>query len=194
MATRAVCPACQRSVFVNANGSLRVHGPRSNQCPGSNLSQTNTSLEYCRDDNPMLSSLPLRPPSSISPRSSHLSDDSDSSFNPSDNIPLQIDRDTPLDSAEDHGHYLEAHEARDMFLHAYGTDLHEPDPNPTSNIWFLHWKTITQLSGAHYNLPHGPCGHRYISVLIDEINLTSGQASSERLIVLVILFSRGKNQ
>ena len=176
---RAVCPACQHSVLVNANGLLRVHGPLSSQCPGSNSPesvQTTTSPVHLR--NP---TAPLPSTSSIAAHSPHSSPvDLPSDVNGSrvdlfgNNTPLRLQVERSLQYADAHegdGHYLETHEVRDMFLCAYGASLHEHDPTLIPDEWSSYWKTITQLSGVHYCLPRGPCGRRYISTLIDEINL-----------------------
>ena len=63
-----------------------------------------------------------------------------------------------------------------------------------SSDWAKRWNTAIHFSGSHYSLPRGPVGHRYVTLLTEEIqHLTQKLYSSERLIVFSsVILQRNK--
>ena len=82
------------------------------------------------------------------------------------------------------GHYLETEEINNMVHTAYGASLYPPSSLPDDSEWVSRWRTVTQLSNKHYDLPRGSCGRRYVDLLNTEIRLLSrGVFPSERVLV-----------
>ena len=82
-------------------------------------------------------------------------------------------------------HYLEPRELDALMLTAYGsTIIPTPFTNTLLSEWCSCWETVTQLSGRHFDLPRGACGHRYIDLLCNEVNLLIRDFfPSERIII-----------
>jgi len=135
MAAKAECPVCHITVAVNNSGLLRVHGPRCNQCPGSNIPSTSQSAVSPANNTQVQVTQPSlhptneidnnSPPSGVATstdRGSPLSPDhvnSPSLFTAFSSSPISDpERDTDRD-----GHYLEQQEIDSMFLTAYGSTL-----------------------------------------------------------------------
>uniref|UniRef100_A0A1X7VHQ8 Uncharacterized protein n=1 Tax=Amphimedon queenslandica TaxID=400682 RepID=A0A1X7VHQ8_AMPQE len=89
---------------------------------------------------------------------------------------------------------LNQQELNSLMIEAYGPDaLCTTTPNRNSD-WRSRWLSVTQRSGSHYSVPRGPTGHRYVSLLIDEIKfLAQKQHSSERLIVITSVMLQHDN-
>ena len=83
------------------------------------------------------------------------------------------------------GHYVEPCELDVLMLTAYGsTIIPTPSTNTLPSEWCSRWETVTQLSGRHFDLPRGACGHRYIDLLCNEVNLLIRDSfPSERIII-----------
>lgn len=89
-----------------------------------------------------------------------------------------------LDPSSTDGHYLEQNEVDTMIQLAYGSSLVLPEHQEDESDWISQWNTVTQFTGSHYNLPRGSCGRRFITTLIEEIQLlVNGSFPSKRLII-----------
>ena len=94
-------------------------------------------------------------------------------------------RDSSNSGSEDpNGHHLETEEIDSMIHTAYGAALCPFSSSSDDSEWVSRWRTTTQLSNKHYDLPRGPCGRRYVDLLNTEIRLLSrGVFPSERVLV-----------
>ena len=64
------------------------------------------------------------------------------------------------------------------------TIIPTPSTNTLPSEWCSCWETVTQLSARHFDLPRGACGHRYIDLLCNEVNLLIRDFfPSERIII-----------
>lgn len=89
-----------------------------------------------------------------------------------------------LDPSSTDGHYLEQDEVDAMLQLAYGSSLVLPEHQEDESDWISRWITVTRFTGSHYNLPRGSCGRRFITMLIEEIQLlVNGSFPSKRLII-----------